>query len=198
MHLASLATRDDNTTHSYLTLLANHHPSAAHSSVTFDPDTFASGTAKFDLDACASITVCDLTGVERFLVWAVRWAASRHEDPSFAAMCLQDSFDRAGMGSVLPVFRRYVEIVHGEPVYCPAATRLGCWRINPLEAHTLHALASLQHDRFGEAWHALTRVCTRIDAARAMLALGEIADALTAAHARIRPWQRSRTGAPRG
>lgn len=157
--------------------------------MTFEPTPDDHGTAELDLAACGEVTVCDLTGVERFLVWAVRWAASRHDEPSFADMCLQDSFDRAGIGPALPVFRRFVALVHGEPVYCPAASRLGCWRVNRIEAHTLHALSSLQNDRFGVAWRALSRICRRVDAARAMLLLGEIADALTTVGARVRPWQ---------
>ena len=104
-------------------------------------------------------------------------------------MCLQDSFDRAGLGRVLGEFRRYVAAVHGAPAPCPPSARLGCWRVNALEAHTLHAIACLQHDRFGEAWHTLSSLCQRFEAARAMLALGEIADALTSMGATVRPWQ---------
>ena len=106
----------------------------------------------------------------------------------FAAMCLRDSFERAGLGNLLPVFRRYVTFVHGAPSPCPPSARLGCWRINSVEAHTLHALACLQADRFGDAWRTLSSLCTRSEAARAMLALGEIADLLAAQGARIRSW----------
>lgn len=183
--LASLRELDDNTTHSYFVPLFD-----PGQPVTFQPSSADHEAGYFDLAACGDVTVCDLSGVERFLVWAVRWAASRHDEPSFAAMCLQDSFDRAGIGDALPVFRRFVSIVHGEPAYCPAASRLGCWRLNMIEAHTLHALASLQKDRFGDAWRTLSRICPRIDAARAMLLLGEIADSLTAVGAQVRPWRR--------
>lgn len=157
--------------------------------MTFDATPFNSASPPLDLAACEVVSVCDLNGVERFLVWSVRWAAALHDDAGFAEMCLQDSFDRATLGAVLPVFRRYVAIVHGPPTPSPPSARLGCWRINRVEAHTLHALASLQADRFGEAWHALTAVCSRLEAARAMLALGEIADALTSLGARVRPWR---------
>jgi len=157
--------------------------------VTFDATPSHSAGAPLALAACEEVSVCDLNGVERFLVWSLRWASALHDDAGFAEMCLEDSFDRAGLGAVLPVFRRYVATVHGAPTPCPPSARLGCWRINRVEAHTLHALASLQADRFGEAWHSLTAVCSRLEAARAMLALGEIADALTAMGARVRPWR---------
>jgi hypothetical protein len=156
--------------------------------MTFDATPSGDDSAPLALEACSDVSVCDLGGVERFLVWSVRWAASLHDDAGFAAMCLQDSFERAGLGAVLPVFRRYVAAVHGAPAPCPPSTRLGCWRVNRIEAHTLHALACLQADRFGDAWHALASICTRLEAARAMLALGEVADALTSMGARVRPW----------
>jgi hypothetical protein len=156
--------------------------------MTFDATPLDGHAPPLDLDRCVQVSVCDLTGAERFLVWAVRWAASLHDDESFAAMCLRDSFERAGLGTLLPVFRRYVALVHGAPSPCPPSARLGCWRINPFEAHTLHALACLQRDRFGDAWRTLATVCTRTEAARAMLALGEMADALASQGAQIRCW----------
>jgi hypothetical protein len=134
------------------------------------------------------VTVCDLSGVERFLVWAVRWCASCHDDFEFADLCLRDSFERAGMERCLPAFRRYVSMTHGEPSPCPAAARLGCWRVNELEARTLHATACLQSDGFGEAWRTLARLGNRFETARAMLALGEVADALSGLGATVRPW----------
>jgi hypothetical protein len=126
--------------------------------MTFDAGPPESSSPPLRLDCHAQVSVCDLTGAERFLVWAVRWAASLHDDEGFATMCLRDSFERAGLGSLLPVFRRYVTLVHGAPSPCPPSARLGCWRINSVEA------------------------------ARAMLALGEIADLLAAQGARIRSW----------
>src|SRR5512145_623638 len=156
--------------------------------MTFDATPSDGHAPPLELDRCTQVSVCDLTGAERFLVWAVRWAASLHDDESFAALCLRDSFERAGLGTLLPVFRRYVALVHGAPSPCPPSARLGCWRINAVEAHTLHALACLQADRFGDAWRALTPICTRAEAARAMLILGEIADALSGLQARVRAW----------
>jgi len=156
--------------------------------MTFDGGPPESSSPPLLLNCHAQVSVCDLTGAERFLVWAVRWAASLHDDEGFATMCLRDSFERAGLGSLLPVFRRYVTLVHGAPSPCPPSARLGCWRINSVEAHTLHALACLQADRFGDAWRTLSSLCTRSETARAMLALGEIADLLAAQGARIRAW----------
>jgi hypothetical protein len=41
---------------------------------------------------------------------------------------------------------RWYASLHDEP-----ASRLGCWRINAVEAATLHAIACLQADRFWDA-----------------------------------------------
>lgn len=157
-----------------------------------NPNPPVAGTLDLDLSAAAEVNVCDLSGVERFLVWAVRWCASRHDDPEFADLCLRDSFDRAGLAACLPAFRRYVSAAHGQPAPCPAAARLGCWRVNLVEALTLHAVACLQADRFGDAWRALNDRCNRCETARAMLALGELADALSAMQAKVRPWDTAR------
>jgi len=156
--------------------------------MTFDATPRSDPSPLVDLDNCDRITVCDLNGAERFFVWAIRWASSLHDDAEFAASCLQESFERAGLGNVLPVFRTYVANVHGAPVPCVPAARLGCWRVNAVEAHSLHALACLQAGRFGDAWRTLSRMCSRFEAARAMLSLGEIADALNGVGGRIRPW----------
>ena len=155
--------------------------------MTFDPTSPPAGAPALDLRACEDMTVCDLTGVERFVVWAVRWCGSRHDD-EFADLCLRDSFERAGIAACLPAFRRYVALAHGEPSPCPPVARLGCWRLNGVEAATLHAIACLQADRFGDAWRALSATCSRLEAARAMLALGEVADELSRQQAHIRPW----------
>jgi hypothetical protein len=112
--------------------------------VTFDATPPFTSAPSLDLSACEHMTVCDLSGVERFLVWAVRWSASLHDDSEFAELCLRDSFERAGLVSCLPSFRRFVAMVHGEPAPCPPAARLGCWRINTVEALTLHAIACLE------------------------------------------------------
>jgi hypothetical protein len=155
--------------------------------VTFDAAPATSAPPALDLAACERVTVCDLTGVERFLVWGMRWCASQHDDPSLAELCLRDSFERAGLTDSLPGFRRFVAAVQGAPARCASSARLGCWRVNRQEASMLHALACLQADRFGDAWRMLAGLCPRWEAARAMLALGEIADALSAMEARIRP-----------
>jgi len=112
--------------------------------VTFDAARPPDSAPGLDLGACEHVTVCDLSGVERFVVWAVRWCASLHEDAAFADLCLRDSFE--------------------------------------------HAVACLQADRFGDAWRALSSICSRMEAARAMLALGELADELSRLQARVRPW----------
>ena len=163
--------------------------------MTFDAASPDASEPPLDLEAAGSLTVCDLAGAERFLVWAIRWAGSRQEDPGFADLCLQDSFERAGLATALPAFRRYVAAMHREPMPCPALARLGCWRMNAVETHTLHALACLQSRHFGEAWRALAGVCPRLDAARAMLSLGELAEILDAHGIRVRAW---RTTAGRG
>jgi len=135
--------------------------------VTFDAAPPSAEAPALDLSACEHMTVCDLTGVERFLVWAVRWCASQHDDDAFADLCLRDSFERAGLASCLAHFRRFVATAHGAPSPFPPASRLGCWRINALEA------------------------------ARSMLALGELADALGTMEARVRPWDAPRSAADR-
>lgn len=160
--------------------------------MTFDATSPPGQSPGLDLRSIEQLTVCDLTGVERFLVWAVRWCASLHDDSAFADLCLRDSFERAGIVSCLPAFRRYVAMAHGQPAPCPPASRLGCWRINAVEATTLHAIACLQADRFGDAWRALSSICSRVESARAMLALGEIADELSNLQACVRPWDAAR------
>lgn len=164
----------------------------------FDAAPVAADAPALDLSACEHLTVCELSGVERFIVWSVRWCASQHDDTAFADLCLRDSFERAGLAACLGPFRAFVAAAHGAPSPCPAAARLGCWRINSLEATTLHAVACLQGDRFGDAWRALGTSCGRLEAARAMVALGELADALSALGARVRPWDGARADAVRG
>jgi hypothetical protein len=65
---------------------------------------------------------------------------------------------------------------------------MGCWRINALEASTLHAIACLQAGLFGDAWRTVSSLCTRAGATRALLALGELAEELTLIGGHIRPW----------
>jgi hypothetical protein len=140
------------------------------------------------LDGGEGRSVCDLSGAERFVVWAIRWESSLHDDPEFARDCLQESFERAGLGPLVPEFRRYVAVVHGEPSPSSPASRMGCWRINAVEATTLHAIACLQAGLFGDAWRAVSGLCTRTGATRALLALGELAEEFSNIGGRIRPW----------
>jgi hypothetical protein len=156
--------------------------------VTFDAAPATSAPPALDLAATERLTVCDLTGAERFLVWSMRWCTSIHEDPEFADLCLRDSFERAGLAACLPGFRSFVTAAHGPPEPAPPAARLGCWRIKEREARMLHTVACLQSGQFGDAWRQLVAGCGRDEAARAMLALGEIADALNMLHARVRRW----------
>lgn len=151
---------------------------------------------RFCLRDCRQVSVCDLTGVERFVVWALRWRAAAHDDPAFAAACLQDSFDRAGLRAAQPALERFVAAAQDRPLDCPAALRLGCWRLSPLEAHALHAIACLQAGILGEAWKALSRVCSRRQAARALLALQELATALERAGGQVSRWRFEEAPAP--
>jgi hypothetical protein len=158
----------------------------------------ASATASHaGLDAAHGRNVCDLSGVERFIVWAVRWESSLHDDPEFAHDCLQESFERAGLGPLVPEFRGYVAAVQGQRTPASPASRMGCWRINAVEATTLHAIACLQTGLFGDAWRAVSGLCTRTGATRALLALGELAEELSNVGGHIRPWP-GLTAAPRG
>ena len=149
----------------------------------------SSSSFKFCLRNCEQVSVCDLTGVERFVVWAIRWRASSDQGDSFAEACLEDSFDRAGLRAAQPAFERFVASTLTGKVSCPAAHRLGCWRLSPLEAHALHAIACLQTGLLGEAWTALTRVCGRRQVARALEHLAELADALDRIGGRVERWR---------
>lgn len=111
-----------------------------------------------------------------------------HDDPDFARDCLQESFDRAGLSTAASIFRSYVAIVFGAPLPSSPASRMGCWRINALEASTLHAIACLQAGLFGDAWRTVSSLCPRAGATRALLALGELAEELTLIGGHIRPW----------
>jgi hypothetical protein len=156
--------------------------------MTFDATRPTGSFYIMESEACDGLSVCSLGGAERFLVWSLRWEASLHEDLAFARECLEESFERAGLLDVLPVFRAYVTAVHGAPAHCPPALRLGCWKVNPLEVTTLHAAACLQDGQFGEAWRAISSLGPPRGAAGAMLALGELADALSRQGGRIRRW----------
>lgn len=156
--------------------------------MTFDASRPSGPDSSIDSKACGGVSVCSLGGAERFLVWALRWESSLHEDPAFASECLQESFERAGMADVLPVFRTFVSAVHGSRAPCSPASRLGCWKVNAFEVTTLHAVACLQEGHFGESWRALSSLAPAKGAAGAMLALGEVAEALARVGGRIRRW----------
>jgi hypothetical protein len=131
------------------------------------------------LRECERVSVCDLTGVERFVVWAIRWRTSSDDDDAFADTCLEDSFDRAGLRTAQPAFERFVQATCPIRTTCPAAHRLGCWRLTPLEAHALHAIA----------WKALAQVCTRRQVGRALEHLNDLAEALDRIGGRIERWR---------
>jgi hypothetical protein len=156
--------------------------------MTFDPSPRSGPDSHIDSEACGGVSVCSLGGAERFVVWAVRWESSLHEDAAFARECLHESFARAGMADVLPVFRSFVRAVHGARAARAPASRLGCWKVNAFEATTLHAVACLQAGHFGESWRALSSLAPTTGAAGAMLALGEVAEALLRSGGRIRRW----------
>ena len=142
---------------------------------------------RFRLDDCRQVSVCDLSGAERFIVWAIRWRASDHRD-ALDASCLDDAFDRAGLRSAQPAFERFVAVACPVAATCKAADRLGCWRLQPLEAHALHAIACLQAGLLGEAWKALAQVCARREVGRALIQLEELAAALDRIGGRIERW----------
>lgn len=139
---------------------------------------------------CQQVSVCDLSGVERFVVWAIRWRASaNHGKDGFAESCLQDSFEQAGLQSAQPAFEGFMQIACATPMDCPAWQRLGCWRLNSLEAHALHAIACLQRGLLGEAWATLTRICSSCHAGRALQYLEILADSLLNVGGHIDRWQ---------
>ncbi len=138
---------------------------------------------------CARVSVCDLSGVERFVVWAIRWRTSNEDEDSFADSCLEDSFDRAGLPSAQPSFERFVEATCPIRMNCPAVHRLGCWRVSPLEAHALHAVACLQTGLLGEAWKTLAQVCARRQVGRALEHLNDLAEALDRVGGRVERWR---------
>ncbi len=156
--------------------------------MTFDASPAQGPASLNQLDGGEGLNVCDLSGAERFVVWAIRWESSLHHDPDFARECLQESFERAGLGPLVPEFRSYVAVVNGEPLPSSPASRMGCWRINAVEATTLHAIACLQAGLFGDAWRTVSSLCTRDGSTRALLALGELAEALMGIGGQIRPW----------
>jgi len=142
----------------------------------------------FALDQCQRVSVCELTGVERFVVWAIRWRCSAQDDEQFAEECLQDSFDRAGLSGAQQALERFICSTCPQRLSCPASQRLGCWRLNALEAHALHAIACLQAGLIGEAWHTLRAICPEPKLQSALESLQELGLALAQSGSWINRW----------
>jgi hypothetical protein len=145
------------------------------------------GTAR-SLAHCRNVSVCELNGAERFLVWAIRWRCSAQDDEAFAAECLRDSFERAGLAGSQRALEAFVCSTCPERLSCPSAQRLGCWRLNTLEAHALHAVSCLQRGLIGEAWRTLREVCPEPRLRSALEALQELGVALVRVDGQINPW----------
>lgn len=143
---------------------------------------------RFCLQECHNVSVCELNGVERFVVWAIRWRASTDATDRFADSCLQESFEQAGLQSAQPAFEGFMQIACSSRMDCPAWQRLGCWRLNPLEAHALHALACLQSGLLGEAWATLARICSTCNAGRALQYLEILADGIQQVGGKLERW----------
>jgi hypothetical protein len=152
--------------------------------------TCAADRARRDLARCGDVSICDLSGAEQFLVWAIRWRTSAQDDAEFAEECLTDSFSRAGMPDALPALREFVCAACPMQLDCPASRRLGCWRLNRLEAHALHAVACLQAGLIGEAWLTLRSVCPEASVPAALESLQAIGAALGRAGGSIGRWER--------
>jgi hypothetical protein len=145
----------------------------------------------YRLDRCSEVSICDLTGAEQFLVWAIRWRSSNQEDVEFAEDCLRDSFERAGMPEAHQALERFVCAACPMRLSCPASGRLGCWRLNLLEAHALHATACLRDGLLGEAWQALRVVCPEARLRSALESLQELGSAIVRSGGTIRRWRLS-------
>jgi hypothetical protein len=162
---------------------------------TATPSSTCGEHTPFHLDRCRQVSVCELSGAERFIVWAIRWRASSREDP-FADSCLDDAFDRAGLRNAQAAFEGFMVASCPHAAQCGAAERLGCWRLRPLEAHALHAIACLQSGLLGEAWKTLALVCARRQVGRALVHLEELAVALDRIGGRVQRWQASSRAVP--
>lgn len=145
----------------------------------------------YDLDRCQEVSVCDLTGAERFVVWAIRWRCSEQDDEEFADECLRDSFDRAGLPAAKRALEQFVCAACPQRIACSALKRLGCWRLNQLEACALHAIACLQSGLIGEAWHTLRTVCPEAKLRVALESLEDMAVALARSGGTIHRWRQS-------
>ena len=47
-------------------------------------------SAGYELQRFREVSVCELSGPERFVVWAIRWRSSAQDDEGFAADCLAE------------------------------------------------------------------------------------------------------------
>jgi hypothetical protein len=155
----------------------------------------ATDRVPFDLDRCEQVSVCDLNGAERFVVWAIRWRSSDQDDEEFADACLQDSFDRAGLHAAKQALEQFVCAACPHRLACSALQRLGCWRLNELEARALHAIACLQAGLIGEAWHTLRVVCPDARLQVALESLQDMATALARSGGVIHRWRQASLGA---
>jgi len=102
--------------------------------------------------------------------------------------CLRDSFERAGMPEAHQALEQFVCAACPMRLGCPASGRLGCWRLNLLEAHALHAAACLQDGLLGEAWQTLRGVCPEARLQPALESLQELGSAIARNGGRIRRW----------
>jgi hypothetical protein len=143
----------------------------------------------YHLERCSDVSICDLTGAEQFLVWAIRWRSSAQHDEEFADECLRDSFGRAGMPEAHQALERFVCAACPLRLGCPASGRLGCWRLNLLEAHALHAAACLQDGLLGEAWLSLRAVCPDAQLPSALESLQELGSAIARNGGTIHRWR---------
>lgn len=140
------------------------------------------------LERCHDVSICDLTGPEQFLVWAIRWRCSAQDDPAFADECLRDSFDRAGIPQAHHALDQFVCATCPLRLQCGASGRLGCWRLNSVEAHALHAVACLQAGLIGEAWRTLRSICPDARLQPALDSLQDLGVALAQSGGVIRRW----------
>jgi hypothetical protein len=145
--------------------------------------------SEFLLERCNEVSVCDLTAAERFLVWAIRWRSSAQDDEEFAEDCLRDSFDRAGIPDAHRALEAFVCATCPVRLACSAVRRVGCWRLNVLEAHALHAAACLQDGLLGEAWRALREVCPEAHLQPALESLQELGNAIARSGGAIHRWR---------
>jgi hypothetical protein len=153
-----------------------------------DPDADRGTRHAHALTEFRDVSVCDLSGAERFVVWAIRWRCSAQDDPAFADECLSDSFRRAGLDGAQQALERFVCSTCPKRLSCPAVQRLGCRRLNALEAHALHAIACLQAGLIGEAWHTLRSVCPETQLQAALESLQDLGLALARSGGAIRRW----------